>query len=91
MPIVVYFILLEKLMKKGLFQVYLPLADIAECGSYGNAEAVQTLHFGLLVGTITMLFMVPIAAVVTVPVVIYQVWRLIWAFGIRFICCWCIN
>lgn len=74
LPFIVYLMLLDKFMKKGLFKAYLSLTKTVDDVTESNDERDEVpglLLMGLLVGTFTMIFMVPIALIVSVPVFLY--------------------
>lgn len=77
---------IDKLMKKGLYKYLLPCIEAINERDYREEEALK-LKMSMLVGLIIMLFMVPIGLVVSIPVVFYQAYKIVYAFAIRFLCC----
>jgi hypothetical protein len=58
-------------MKMGLFKLYLDFAEIAKVDSYDKKEAGTKFLYSLLIGTFTMIFLLPITLVVLVPAFIF--------------------
>jgi hypothetical protein len=93
LPIIVYFLLMRKAMKAGLWRYYIWIYNIVyQQGERDSEESVAfSLMFCFLVGTSIMVLMLPVTLVVSPVVMLVQLFRLVWAFSIRFLCCWCCN
>ena len=55
----------------GLFKLYLDFAEIARVDSYDEKDVGLKFLYGLLIGTFTMIFLLPTTLVVLVPVFIF--------------------
>jgi len=57
---------------------------------YYGGEAYKDYFFkSLVVGIFTMTLLAPIAVVVLVPVMLFQIYKIIYSFSIRFLFCCC--
>ena len=86
-PIILYFLLLYTLIKKWkLWKLYGPSIDVMRDSHYSQEVMFVS---GLLVGSGTMIFMIPIALIACVPTWALMLYRIVKVFAIRFCCCLC--
>lgn len=83
-PIILYFFLLGTLMKKWkIWKLYKPSLDIIIMHDYDKYLFLPSL----LIGSVTMIFMIPITLITCVPVWAFMLYRILKVFAIRFCCC----
>ncbi len=86
-PIIMYFLVLNTLIKKWkLWKLYRPSIDIMRDSHYSQEVMFVS---GLLVGSGTMIFMIPIALIACLPTWALMLYRIVKVFAIRFCCCLC--
>lgn len=83
LPIVVFIEMLDKM--KGFYGSCLsPCVKVIK-----NDDEINLLSVSLLVGMFVLPFAVLVAAVVSVPVYIWQIYKILYSFSMRYIFCCC--
>jgi len=95
-PIIVYFVVLYEAIKKfSLWQLLEPILkfDLIPQDNYDynydNRNVAKNMLAAPLVGILMMLLILPIAAIILIAVVACMLYKICYAFAIRFLCCCC--